>query len=304
MIFLRAAACAMFLLCAVPSEAATLRVIEGTTSSGHATDLWLTMIQTLRSADPPANAPKILTASEREWTRLIQSRTAQWQSEIPSLARNFRGIDAPAEVRIVVGNRDGEDAFTHDATTIGFDVSRLASLYGDATLPENADRMDRFFRHEYVHLLQKAWLIANPYTADTPLRAALLAIWKEGLGNYYSLSDRWRTPAGEPSATARQTLSELEPRFVARLAALACAPPSSAGKLTADLSMGAFDRKWGALPVALWLDNEVRRTDEALRQFVSAGPDGIWTLAERHLREDAPAVLREIRATAALCHSP
>jgi hypothetical protein len=294
----------MLLLCALPSEAAALRVIEGTTSSGHATDLWLTMIQALRSADPPPSAPKLLTSSEREWTRLIQSRTTRWESEIPSLARNFRGIDAPAEVHIVLGNRDGEDAFTHDATTIGFDVSRLASLYGDATLPENANRMDRFFRHEYVHLLQKAWLTANPYTADTPLRAALLAIWKEGLGNYYSLSARWRTPGGEPSATARETLSELEPRFVARLAALACAPPSSAAKLTADLSMGTFDRKWGALPVALWLDDEVRKSEDALREFVSAGPDGIWTLAERHLGGEAPAVLREVRTTAALCHSP
>lgn len=80
----------------------------------------------------------------------------------------------------MIGNRDGEDAFTYGDRTIGFDVSRLAALYGDAN-------------------------------------------------------------------------------HAARLAALSCAPASAAEKLTADLSRGKFERKWGALPVALWLDEESRR---------------------------------------------
>ena len=65
--------------------------------------------------------------------------------------------------------------------------------------------------------------------------------------------------------------------------------------------MGAFDRKWGALPVALWLAKEASRSDDALRQFVENGPDGIWAIADRHLGTNA-AVLREVRATAALCN--
>lgn len=293
------------LFCALsPSHAEepSLRVIDGTTETGQATELWRTMIQTLR--DRSANGmQKPLTPAERAWAESIRSSSARWESEIPKLVANFPQLEAPDGVRIVIGNRDGEDAFTHDATTIGFDVERLSALYGDAMLVDNVSRMDRFFRHEYVHLLQKAWLTSHPYPADTPLRAALLGIWKEGLGNYYSLSGRWRTAEGGASEAARQRLSELEPRFVARLAALACAPASSAGKLTRDLSMGAFDRKWGALPVALWLDEETRQSDDALRRFVTLGPDGIWPVAERHLDAGEAAVLREARAAAELCET-
>jgi hypothetical protein len=257
-------------------------------------DLWLSMIHRLHGPDAtPSSQP--MTEAQQAWAALIRSRSQRWESEIPALSAHFAPVPGPEIATIAIGNGGGEDAFTHDATTIGFDVARLHAEYGDAASPENTARIDRFFRHEYTHLLQKAWLAQHPYTADTPLRAALLGIWKEGFGNYYSLSPRWR------GDLAVKTLSELEPRFVARLAALACASPSTADALTADLSMGRFDQKWGALPVALWLDADASRSPDALRQFVLAGPDGVWNLAERHLSEDLRAVLREARVAADLC---
>lgn len=236
------------------------------------------------------------TDASRAWASLIRSRVTQWESDIPALSANYAPIAGPEVATVVIGHGGGEDAFTPDATTIGFDAARLHAEYGDATLAENTARIDRFFRHEYTHLLQKAWLAEHPYTADTPLRAALLGIWKEGLGNYYSLSPRWRSPE-----LVSKTLAELEPRFVARLAALACASPASADALTKDLSMGRFDQKWGALPAALWLDADASRSPEALRELVLAGPDGVWSLAERHVSESSRAVLRETRAAAELC---
>lgn len=86
-------------------------------------------------------------------------------------------------------NRGGEDAFTHDPHAIGFDVERLNALYGDAESDRNAVLIDHLFRHEYTHLLQKAWVRDHPLRTDTPLRSALADMWLEGLGNYYSLSD-------------------------------------------------------------------------------------------------------------------
>lgn len=97
----------------------------------------------------------------------------------------------------MIGNRDGEDAFTYGDRTIGFDVSRLAALYGDAN-------------------------------------------------------------------------------HAARLAALSCAPASAAEKLTADLSRGKFERKWGSATARA-----------VARRRIAPTPA-------------AAAVLREARATAAL----
>lgn len=243
-------------------------------------DVWLRMIGT--SSSP--------TDASRAWATLIRSRVPQWDSEIPAISAPYAPVAGPEVATIVIGHGGGEDAFTHDATTIAFDAVRLQKEYGDATLPENEARIDRFFRHEYTHLLQKAWLAKHPYEANTPLRAALLGIWTEGLGNYHSLSPRWRSPE-----LVSKTLAELEPRFVARLAALACASPAHADALMADLSMGRFDQKWGALPAALWLDAD------SLRAFVLAGPDGVWELAERNLSDESRAVLRETRKAEELC---
>ena len=79
--------------------------------------------------------------------------------------------------------------------TIGFDLSALHAEYGSATEPGNADRIDRLFRHEYAHLMQKSWLAAHPYSPRSPLEHALFDIWLEGLGTWHSLSEPWRATA-------------------------------------------------------------------------------------------------------------
>lgn len=280
---MKSVACALLVTVSLAAEP-RLRVVEDA-------ELWQRMIHKL--SGPGAVASSETSDAARAWATLIRSQATRWESEIPALATHYAPIAGPALASIVIGNGGGQDAFTHDPATIGFDVARLQAAYGDAALPENAQRIDRFFRHEYVHLLQKAWLREHPYSAGTPQRAALLGIWAEGLGNYYSLSDRWRGS----SETAASTRAELEPRFVARLAALACASAERADTLTADLSMGRFDRKWGALPVALWLEAD----EDAIRELVLAGPDGIWSLAERHLPERLRAALGEARAAGELC---
>jgi hypothetical protein len=291
---------------AVPATAQepALRVVSGVTPEGRATGQWLVMVRKrLPDAryDSVASIRKPLTPEERAWDALIRSRAGAWEREIAAVAEAYRPVAPPAGVLIVLGNRGAEDAFTHDPTTIGFDLAALQVNYGDAGLPENADRMDRFFRHEYTHLMQKAWWVMYPSAMDTPLRHALADIWAEGLGNFRSLSGRWKSVGGRRSEASAARLAELEPRFVARLAALACATPEHAAALTADLSWGRFDRKWGAFTAALWLEEEPGDPDEALRNLVVAGPDGVWDLAERHLPEALRSVLREARLADSLC---
>ena len=288
-------------------SSSVLRVVRGVTETGEATDQWLAMLRKRLSReeyDSVAPVRKPLTTGERAWAELILSRAVTWEREVPTLSDLFRPVSPPEDVLIVMGNRGAGDAFTHDPTTIGFDLAALQANYGDARNPLNGDRMDRFFRHEFVHLLQKAWLPVHPWGMETPLRSALAEIWAEGLGNYYSLSARWRSSGGGRSDLAARTLAALEPRFVARLAALACVRPDAAATLTRDLSSGPFEGKWGALSAALWLEEEPKAPAEALRHFVMAGPAGVWDLADRHLPDALRAALKEARMADSLCTTP
>ena len=267
--------------------------------TGVASQRWLAMLRRRLPAaryDSLAAVRRPLLPGERAWADLITARRAAWEEEIPDLARLFDPVPPPATAVIVLDNRGGEDAFTHDTVTIGFDLAALHRVYGDAEAPDNAARIDRLFRHEYVHLLQKAWLGRYPYARNTPLRAAVAEIWAEGLGVWYSMSERWRAVEGQPSDHAAHALERLEPRFVSRLATLRCASAEQARRLTADLSFGPFEEKWGALPAALWLEREVAGDSSALRRFVKGGPNEVWELAERRLPAAHRAEVRKARA--------
>ena len=131
----------------------------------------------------------------------------------------------------------------------------------------------------------------------------MLDAWAEGLGNYYSLSARWRPTGQSPAPLTTKALEELQPRFVARMTALACADSVTAVPLLADLSSGPFDQKWGALPVALWLLADVETDSNALHAFATAGPIGVWTLAQRHLPGNLADSLIAVRQHSRSCHT-
>jgi hypothetical protein len=226
--------------------------------------------------------------SERElnWAELIHSRREAWEARTTVLLAPFGSTAPPTTVRIVIGNVGGQDAFAPAPDMIAFDVGRLLEVYGAATKPTNGDRIDRFFDHEYTHLLHKSWQAAHEVDLSTPLRRALWDCLKEGVGNYRSLSDRWKTAEGGLSEHAKSVLEELEPVFVERLVALVTADEAEETELTRDLSMGPFQKKWGALTVALWMYAEAGEDASALARWVEAGPEGILVLAGRHLPAD------------------
>jgi hypothetical protein len=281
-----------------------IKVILAVTPSGEPTEDWLALLRPrLDEAAFGAAAAlrKPATPEELRWSELIFSRVPAWEERREAMAALYHPVPPPARVRIILGNRGTDDAFTHDASTIGFDLSSLQSVYGAAEREENVPRIDRLFHHEFTHLMQKAWLLDHPWAAGTPLRLAMLDMWLEGIGNHHSLSPRWRWSGGAESSASLEARARLEPRLAARLAALACAAPDRAARLMADLSRGPFDQKWGALTVALWLEAETARDAEALRRFVLEGPDGFWDLAARHLPAPLHAVIEEARKASSSC---
>ena len=288
-----------------PAVAQTeLHVTSGVQADGSASEQWLAMLRR-RLADAEYDSASLvrrtMSVREQAWVDLILSRVPAWERQAEQVAAPYAPASAPQRTVIVTGNRGASDAFTHDARTIGFDVSALQAEYGDAVAAGNAERIDRLFRHEYAHLMQKAWLASHPYVPRSPLQEALLDIWLEGLGNHHSLSQRWRAGEMGHSIVAQETLADLEPRFIARLAALACTSPQNAAVLMANLSTGRFDRKWGALTAALWLEAEADDPFRAQQEFILAGPAGVWDLAGRHAAPETRAVLHEIREMERLC---
>jgi hypothetical protein len=272
-------------LLAACASAPRLELRLGFEPDGAATREWRAAVEAHTGTEPDWE-PRALTAEEDGWLALVRARRSAWEARMPELCLPFEGLRTPARVALVVGHQNGEDGFGLGEAVIYFDLSALARNYGSATEPANPARLDRFFAHEFTHVLHWRWERSHPQPVRTPLERALWAMAREGLGNLRSLSEAWVGPRGELTPLARETLAELEPILVERLAALAHATPAEEPALTAGLSWGPFRKKWGALPVALWLAEESRGDDRALRPFVSSGAAGVLALARHHLAHE------------------
>jgi len=261
----------------------------GVDKNGAATSAWRDAIRDRHSNEELSEIlarPKMLSRDEVRWADLIAGKAALWAAMVDSLRIPFSATPLPDSIFILFGNRGGEDAFTHSDSTICFDLSKLCHLYGDGLAAENRSRIDRFFAHELTHVLHKSWRRKNGLQLDSPFDFALWECLTEGLGNYRSLSHKWVLANGELTPHAQEVLQGLAPIFVDRMAALEHATPEQAPALLAGLSNGAFDHKWGALPVALWLAQDTKTSEYALRKWVEAGPEGVLVLARQYLPED------------------
>ena len=281
---------------AVPEPQTKLVVRSGQESDNRPTQEWMRAISVFNNHESLrqiSQTPTPISDEESRWAKMIERRATIWPNQIESLSAPFVEIYAPGVVVIVLGNVGGNDAFVAEDRNIAFDLSRLQSLYGPADTASNVDRIDRFFAHEFTHLLHKEWRRVHRPIIQSPLERALWVCLVEGLGNYRSLSARWTQPDGSLSPHAQETLLRLEPVLVERLSLLEKASDDQAGLLMKGLSMGPFDEKWGALPVALWLTQEVRADDNALKKWVDAGPWGVLELASIYLPNHLAAQLPE-----------
>ena len=261
----------------------------GLQSDGSINDDWY---RAIKDRLPKGEADKIkatrrpLSAGERKWLTLIRRSAADWSARRRMLHVPFRGISLPAKIYILVGNQIGDDGFTYRNDTVCVDVGAMEKSYGDADSDENRQRLIRLLDHEYTHLIHHEWIRRHPISMRTPFDRALRNLWVEGLGNYRSLSSKWVDDKGQLTDSARRTLDELQPVFVERVTKLSTADETLEAELAKGLSRGPFNKKWGALTVALWLALESRGDDRNLRPWVEAGPHGVIELANRRLPDE------------------
>ena len=261
-------------------------------ADGSVTDAWIVAIGVWHDDDALQDVLRDqhpLTDGEAGWASLILGRTSTWSRMTDSLQLPFGATAPPNAVYIALGNVGGQDAFTFSDTSIGFDLRMLHDLYGVASEEENGDRIDRFFAHEFTHLMHKSWQKANDVMLTSALDRALWECLVEGLGNYRSLSGRWIDPDRALTQHALDVLGRLERVFTDRIEALEHATLSESEALMEGISSGAFDQKWGALTVALFLSQEAKGDDRRLRKWVDAGPQGVLALARKYLPEDLRA---------------
>lgn len=273
----------------IPHPPVVIEVKLAMSDDSAATSAWIETIRHWHEEDELAAiraSKKELSDEEALWADLIKGKVSTWLTMIDSLQIPFRAVTPPDTVAILLGNVGGEDAFVNSDATICFGLNKLHSLYGSASTPANNNRIDRFFAHEFTHLLQKAWRKKHGLELETPFELALWDCLAEGLGNYRSLSDQWILAGGKLTPHAQEVLQRLQPIFVQRISALEHASKEEAEPLLKGLSMGPFDQKWGALTVALWLAQEAKGDDHNLQKWVEAGPAGVLDLARKYLPDD------------------
>jgi hypothetical protein len=303
--------------CAPPTERVPVPkcpppVTLGLDADGRPTPVWLDAIRDRVDAAELASiarTPKPLSPEESAWRDLIAQGATSWCADIPRLDAPFRHVTPPAHPGILLGNQGGGDGFTHDPDDVAIDLHEMAIAYTGIPADQRHALIRRLLAHEYTHLLLHRWMDANGWSegsvASDPFRQALRTLYNEGIANYRSIEDpRWIAASGDLTPHARETLAALQPIMMERLQHLATRPtPDQAGPLLRNISQGPLERKWGAIPIALWLAEETHGDPARMATRVEANPDGILGLGVRYgepqYRGAFSALLAQARARAA-----
>ena len=277
-----------------------LEVSLGVKDDGTATAVWAEGIAVAvgrEAADTFAREVHPLTPEARAWFEVTREAVPAIQARVAELATLF--AEPPPDMVIVVGNRGSSDAFAWMPDHVGINAQAFVESYGPPD--EGAvDRMVRIVAHEILHLMTYAAYPDHLEVRTTPWERALWTMFFEGIGDFVSVSERWKPVDGVVPEVTRTTLARLEPIFVGRLEAFAAHPSEDEEReLRKGLTIGKFDRKWGSLPVALWMRMETIERDEleVLAEMLRLGPDGVLPLALRHI---APELRPRIEALAAV----
>ena len=228
-----------------------------------------------------------LISEEKAWMDLIRSKLDQWSSMRDSLLVPFGKTKIPKTIFVMVGFLWRDDGFTYGLNTVCFDVSALFQNYGAASLPENSNRIDRIFAHEFTHVIHKNWIKQNNVTIKTFRDSVLWECLYEGIGMYRSLNARWLPKNGVMPEETKKALDELVPTMANKLKEIdskSTFTNEEKEKINANLSRGPVNKKWGAFPVAIWLFLEAKGNDENLRAWINKGPEGIKELAKKYAK--------------------
>lgn len=227
-----------------------------------------------------------VTKEEIEWYELVDAKALQWNQLKDSLKVPFGNIYINDTTNIYLGYQGYDDAFTYKYQTICFNLTSLVREYGSAKEPKNRIRMSRFFAHEYTHLLSKEWARQTKLNLKTYKDSILWECMYEGLGMYRSMSNKWFPKGDSLSTVASKTFETLYPIFTERLTTIETSKNLSKEdkiRLHKNLSRGSMKKKWGALPVAIWLAIESNGNDKNLIPWINMGPSALIPLAKKHL---------------------
>lgn len=245
--------------------------------------------ETKEYIDSLAHLQRALTAEEQLWEHLIASKTKTWNRFKDSLAVPFADIEISDTIYVLPGYRGRDDGFTYGYQTVCLDLTALNREYGRADLPENNNRIDRIFTHEYTHLLHKLWAKKMELKLLTFRDSTLWECLYEGMGMYRSLNPKWIPVHGVLPDITKAALDNLYPTFVGRLITIGTNNTLTAEEkkqLNKNLSRGAVNQKWGAFPVAIWLALESNGNDKKLQDWISKGPAAVIHLAKKYLTGD------------------
>lgn len=289
------------LVCCKPNTKESLKqevLIKLCVEDDQITDDW---IDALERREPKAYLDSLkkvvlpLNEEELAWYNLITSRAEVWSQMRDSIRIPFENISTSDTIQVFLGYQGLDDAFSHNLNTVCFDLTAMHNTYGSAMDPVNTNRADRFFAHEYTHLLSKEWARQNTLTLQNFRDSILWECIYEGLGMYRSMSEKWFPVQDSLSPIAASTFEDLYPIFTDRMIGIHAKDEFSSEEKRAlhrYLSYGSMKKKWGALPIGVWLALEARGNDKNLIKWVNQGHKSVMPLAQKYLPQHLKDSLR------------
>jgi len=254
---------------------------------------WLDALKTRETKeyrDSLGQLSRPLSANESRWFELIESKAHSWNQMRDSLKVPFDNITINDTIYVLLGYRGKDDGFTYKYQTVCFDLTALYNTYGSAYDPVNDNRIDRLFAHEYTHLLSKEWVRQKNLQVNNFKDSILWECMYEGIGMYRSMSAKWFPIGGKLSETSAKTFKMLYPIFTERIITIDTMDsfsPEDKIRLNKHLSKAPMDKKWGALPVGVWLAMEAQGDDAKLQKWIDMGYEAIIPLALKYLERES-----------------
>jgi hypothetical protein len=272
------------------SAARRISVTVAIDRNGRPTPQWIGLIKDRIDANELAGVrmnPRALSGDDNQWIALIRQGAPEWMKAVGQLDASFRPAPAPpASIAVVIGADGGDDAFWTAPDIIAFDLSALGNAYGTSDPAGHPAQIDRLLSREYTRLRLNAYLAGVGWSpeqvARDPFLAALRGLYVQGLATLRGIegNPRWLAPDGTPTPEAKKVLAELQPVMVERLKGLLVnRSPDASNAWLREMTQGPLNRRWGALPMALWLASDTNYESGRIATWIEGNPDGILQLA-------------------------